>query len=220
VNTSTHVVRSQLKQLLDEFVGPVGGQYLRPWMSTADPADSDVLLVGANAATPFPASVVARDRYIELLLAGGDQLRELYASVRADRGPSPTRRNIDRATQVLVAQGARGVLETNVWAWPTPRLSGLRAVDPVVREASAAIVPRLMAIVMPRAVVVHGVEAARGLSRYLGRTVAIARDQPVLTDGDVAIWSIPSLSPPAANRWLPAGWTQLERIGRAITEAR
>jgi hypothetical protein len=93
-------------------VGPVAGGYLRPWMSAADPVNSDILIVGANAATPFRPTIVERDRYIELLLAGGAELRELYANARASRGPSPTRRNIDRASQILLAHRARGVLET------------------------------------------------------------------------------------------------------------
>jgi hypothetical protein len=188
-------------------------------MSAADPVHSDILIVGANAATPFPPTIVERDRYIELLLAGGAELRELYARARASRGPSPTRRNIDRASQILLAHGARGVLETNVWALPTKRLADLKAADRSVREASARILPRLISILMPRALIVHGVEAARGLSTCLGRSVAIAQDHPVLTEGDLIVWSIPSLSPPAANRWLPAGWVHLERLGRAIAES-
>jgi hypothetical protein len=118
-------------------------------MSAADPVNSDILIVGANAATPFPPTIVERDRDIELLLAGGAELRELYARARLSRRPSPTRRNIDRASRILLAHGARGVVETNVWALPTKRLADLKAAGRSVREASARILPRLISILMP-----------------------------------------------------------------------
>lgn len=211
-----HDVRTELSRLLDDTLGPGTGGYLRPWMTVGDPVDSDVLLVGANAATPIAADAVDRDDYIQALLKGGAALRHLYDRVRGARGPSPTRRNIDRTTSILTAHGVRGVMETNVWALPTASLADLAKANPTIRRASQSVLTGLLSIVRPRAVVVHGAAATRGLSRLIGTDLPVATAGPVVTAVEPPVWSIPSLSPPAANKWLPVGWQAVEAMARAI----
>jgi hypothetical protein len=92
-------------------------------MCDGSPAESRVLLIGANPATPFPASLAERDDYIDALVGDGRSLRELYDSARSGP-PSPTRRNITSVVGFLREASAGPVLETNVWTLPTPNLQG------------------------------------------------------------------------------------------------
>ena len=87
-------VSRALRQLAEETVGPHSFGYLRPWMSAGDPAATQIFIVGANAATPFPADLIDRGEYIDALVHGGTALRALYLQVRGRR-PSPTRTNTD-----------------------------------------------------------------------------------------------------------------------------
>ena len=206
-------VLEQVRQLADEAVGPIKTGYLRPWMCTGDPTRADVFVVGANAATPLASNVVTRNEYIDALMTGGESLRDIYLRARTTGRPSPTRMNIDRLTGLLVEHGTDSVLETNVWTMPTASLKELKRSR---RDAHAAILPRLVAILQPRALVVHGVAATQGLADSLGRHLLSATVAPVCHLGSPVIWATPSLSPPAANRWLPAGWAQLDALARAV----
>jgi hypothetical protein len=206
-------VEAQLRQLADEAVGPIETGYLRPWMCTGDATRAQVFIVGANAATPLAANAVPRNEYIDALMTGGKRLRDIYLQARMTGRPSPTRLNIDRLTSLLMEHGTNSVLETNVWTMPTASLRELKRSQ---RDAHAAVLPRLVAILQPKALVVHGVTATQGLGDSLGRHLLPATATPVSYLGSPAIWATPSLSPPAANRWLPAGWAQLDAVARAV----
>lgn len=201
-----------LRDLAEVSVGPTRFGLMRPWMSIGDPSQARVFIVGANAATPFPPEVVDRDSYIDALVNGGDALRRIYLRVRQDR-PSPTRQNIDGLVARLERHGAAPVLETNVWSLPTRSLAELRRVD-VSQVAASAVLPALVSFLRPRVLIVHGVEASRGLAGSLGRDIdpASPSGPPRLTEGEPTIWVLPSLSPPAANRWLPSSAGILDAV--------
>ncbi len=215
----TSSIGDALRRLADEVIGPIGGGYLRPWMCSGDPAACRVLLVGANPATPFPADGLTRERYLDALVNDDPFQREHYLALRGGT-PSPTRRTIDRLVSVLRGRGVAPVLETNVWTLPTRDLAALRHADRAVVAASATVVPRLIELLTPPVILVHGAAATRGLAAVLGRDLPVASvAAPVLwTQGRPAIVAIPSLSPPAANRWLPAGWVLLERLAADVAE--
>ncbi len=206
-----------LRELADAAIGPVHGEYLRPWMSRGDPVLARVFLVGASPATAFPSAAVGREDYLDALLAGGDRLRDLYLSLRAGV-PSPTRGNIERLVALLARHDVTQVLETNIWTMPKRDLASLRAADRDAAMASGRTVVQLMAVLEPRVVIVHGAEATRGLGRLLGRQLRSAPvDAPVVWErGRPTIVTIPSLGPPRANAWLPSADTALREMARAI----
>jgi hypothetical protein len=212
----------ELLTLADRVIGPVDGGYGRPWMSRGPVAPTRTVVVGANAATPFPASVIERASYLDALLEGGEALRRIYERARSGGSPSPTRLNIDRLTDALERAGLGPVLETYAVPIPTPRLADLAAVNPEWRTQTRRFLADLLAIVSPAIVIVHGAEAANAAGRQLGLRIDAPSPQsyerPIAHDlpSGGRLFAIPSLSPPAANLWMPAhpGWP--DEIARAI----
>jgi hypothetical protein len=209
--------REALRSLADSIIGPTARGYLRPWMCADDPAQSMVFIVGANAATEFPADRVDRTEYLEALVEAGPRLRIMYDRFRDGR-PSPTRINIERITATLSGHGAGPVLETNVWALPTRSLRELHQRDSSLRDASSTIFPDLLRIFDPRAVIVHGVEATKLAADAIGRDLRPAEPtDPVLCfEGDPVVFTLPSLSPPRANEWLQKSGSAIERLASEV----
>jgi hypothetical protein len=173
-------------------------------MCDGDPARARVLLIGANPATPFPATMLDRERYLDALVAGGPALRDIYLAIR-EGGESPTRRNIGRLVGILRGAGVDPVVETNVWTLPTKRLADLKRSVPALVAASSRVVPELMSLLSPVALIVFGAAATRELAALLGRQLVPADRAATVRryPGRPEIFVLPSLSPPAANAWLP-----------------
>lgn len=218
-------ITQQLRDLADRVIGPVDGAYGRPWMSRDAAAKTRTVLVGANAATPFPAGAVARDAYLEALLAGGPALASIYAAARPDGAPSPTRVNINRLVDAFEEAGLGPVLETNAVPIATKRLAGLGGMDRGWRAATDRFLSELLGALDPNVVIVHGAEAAKTASRQLGYAVtapsASTFSHPAIQalTGRCLIATIPSLSPPTANLWLPARPRWAEEIADAVRQA-
>jgi hypothetical protein len=110
----------------------------------------------------------------------------------------------------LRARGVDAVLETNVICYSTPMSAALGAPEHGGgREHGTALFRTLLEAVRPEVIVAHGSGTAKDLGRVLGVRLPkppTAADQPVpeaLADG-ATILVIPSLAPPAWNRW--ASW--------------
>lgn len=211
-------IRSELRALAERSVGPVEGAYRRPWMCAGDPAQARVFLVGANAATPFPAAIVDRAAYVDALAHGGDSLIFIYRAVRGDK-PSPTRANVEMMSRMLMGASVGPILETNVWSLATRSISELRSADP--RTARVTILPDLIEILHPVVVIVHGAAATRDLGRVMRRGLPAASPRaPVLWSGqDPQVVSIPSLSPPPSNAWLTRSTGVLQAMASDIATA-
>jgi hypothetical protein len=205
--------RDRLRRLAEESIGSVDGGYLRPWMCRNDPTTARVLLVGANPATPFPVEAIDREDYLDGLVSDGDRLRAPYLALRGGMA-SPTRDNIDRLVEVFHGAGVGTILETNVWTLPTRSLDELRRAGGTKR-ARSTMLPALVEVLSPVAIVVHGAKATNGLAELLDRAIGPASTtSPVRWhDGEPVIVSIPSLSPPPANAWLPKAHSTLEELG-------
>jgi hypothetical protein len=200
----TSDVAAQLRQVAVESIGPTETGYLRPWMSAGDPPCADVFVIGANAATPLASNVVTRDDYIDALMAGGETLRRIYLRARVTGRPSPTRVNTDRLTGLLAEHGTEGVFETNVWTMPT---ASLRELQRTQRNTYATALPRLVAILRPKALIVHGATATQGLAKSLGRLRDRSMARRGRTDRDlppiprrVSLWNVGSLGAPRNDR--------------------
>lgn len=178
-------------------------------MCKGDPARARVAIVGANAATPFPVDELDRREYIEALLEGGVRLDAIYAMLR-DGPPSPTRVNIRHLTRALEEVGAGPVLETNAVPIPTRSLEALRRVDPSLRDQVRGYLPELIDASELRVLIAHGAAAidaiASALEHPIGNVAARDYDRPIRTRIarlDVVVLSVPSLSPPPSNSWIP-----------------
>ena len=175
-------------------------------MST-DPASARVFVVGRNQKNGFAAEAVGdHDHYMDALFnRGSETIRGLYD--RLAMKPSQTRRNTDRLVASLAAQGVRDVLETNVVCYSTPMSAHLgRAEHRGGAEVGKRIFRTLIRLIGPKVIVAHGERTADDLAADLGRPLPEpprASGPPVEVDvGGVAIFLIPSLAPPAFNRWM------------------
>lgn len=213
---STAARRARLRSIAEHGIGPVDGGYLRPWMCAGDPATARVFLVGANPATPFPVESIGRTAYLDALTTQNDRLHELYLRLRGG-SPSPTRLNIERVVRILSRAGAGTVLETNVWTLPTPSLAALRRAG-TAAVSSSTVLDALIEVLAPLALIVHGSKATQEMGRLLERPLKTAtRSQPVIWhEGHPVIMSLPSLSPPPANGWLPSSGPALEVLAARL----
>jgi len=161
---------------------------------------------------------VKRAAYVEALARGGDSLISIYRAVRGDR-PSPTRTNIEMVSRMLMGASVGPVLETNVWCLATRSISELRSADP--ETARVTILPDLIEILRPVVVIVHGAAATRDLGRVMRWGLPAASPRaPVLWSGhDPQVVSIPSLSPPPSNAWLPRSTDVLQAMAADIATA-
>lgn len=165
-----------------EYTRPIDGQYPRPWMTNLqDPTTANCFVVGMNQARGFRVEDVgSHRRHVDALFnREGESCRGLYDSLVP---MSPTRRNIDRLARRLRDGGAR-VLETNVICVSTPMSADLTAGQ---RHRGAEIFCWLLDRIRPGLLIVHGDGARRELQKlgYSGRVIAM-----------------PSLAPPAYNKW-------------------
>ena len=209
--------RWALRALAESIIDSTEHGYLRPWMCAGDPAEARVFLVGANAATEFPTALVDRTEYLDALVAGGPRLRGIYDVVRDGR-PSPTRANIDGVVATLTRHGTGPVTETNVWALPTPSLRELQRRDPSLVESSGVVLPELVRILDPVALIIHGTAASEEAANILERHLRAAEPtDPVRRfDGQPKVFTLPSLSPPRANSWLQRSTSLLDALASEI----
>jgi hypothetical protein len=138
----------------------------------------------------------------------GESCRDLYDEL-TDGRPSPTRKNTDRLVEYLAQQGVHRVLETNVICYSSPMSADLRQ---ETHSGGAArgeeLFQYLVHAIDPRVLIVHGAGARKQLSRILeaplGDEPTTADDVSYVNVGNRMIVTIPSLAPPAFNKW--CGW--------------
>ena len=189
----------------------VNGQRLHLYTTRmTHPESARVGLLGFNQVTGFHADKVSPDQYVAAML-DGQRGRALYERVRGNRGPSRTRQNIDRVSERLGGD----VLEFNVVCYATSMSSDLtQAKNPGGKAAGwQACLDVLIAACLP-VLIVHGSRAAKELGRMLSVSLPSAASKR--TDGvsyrhvqtqlgglpyTPLVFVIPSLAPPAWNRW-------------------
>ena len=214
------------ERTIADLTRPLNGQYPRPWMTKlTDQLDADLFIVGKNQRHGYDCDAVgSHDRHLDALFnRNGEQCRNLYEEMTRGR-PSPTRKNTDRFVQLLKKAGVTKILETNVICYSTPmssnfsdyqHLGGSRRGEEIFRY--------LLETVRPKIVVVHGASAANKLSAVVDRDLTKAPDSPgnAITfdqcDGFL-VTTIPSLAPPAFNKW--CGWpdSYLCRLANEIVQ--
>lgn len=197
----------ELEAEVRRLTNPINGQYPRPWMtSLTDPGEADVFIVGKNQRNGYDAAKVgSHDHYVDTLFnRGSETCRALYD--RMVGLPSPTRKNTDTLVRQLSARGVTRVIETNVICYSTPMSADLRSAHHIGgAERGSEIFKALLRLIQPEVLIVHGTDTARKLGSVLGRNLPAPPEgpgQPQPTRiGEAVFFVIPSLAPPAFNKW-------------------
>lgn len=210
-------MNTELEAIIRALTEPLNGQYPRPWMTELqDPRQAKVFIVGKNQAKTFLADQVGtHKRFLDALFnRNGQSCRRLYDRMTAGRpSPTPTRQNIDRLNRNLNRAGVREILETNVICYSTgmsPELDRLEHVGG--KDRGRLIFRTLLEHIRPPVIIAHGADTRRELARVLGDELPECPEQPdpvafsQADQGEYRPWVfiIPSLAPPAYNRW--SGW--------------
>lgn len=214
---------TELERVIRELTQPLNGQYPRPWMTgLSDPASAEVFIVGKNQAKGYPVEAVGpRDRYLDALFnRNGLTCRGLYDAITGS-APSPTRRNIDALTARLERRGVTRVLETNVICYSTPMSSDLGLAQHVGgRERGQEIFRALLALIRPRVLIAHGADTIRKLERIVGMALPAPPsrpDDPVIARSEAqTVIVLPSLAPPAYNKWSSVAAAHLDRVAGVV----
>ena len=200
---------AKLEAAIRELTRPIKGQYPRPWMtSSKDPASSKVFVVGMNQAKGFPeGDVGSHVEYLDALFNRGQKtMRQLYDKVTKGQG-SPTRNNIDDLVRRLKLHGVTDVLETNVICYSTPMSSDLRRrLHTGGTARGREIFQSLLDVIGPKILIAHGA----GTAREFRKSLRIDFPEPPkkcpskpteVKLGEMSVFLIPSLAPPAVNKW-------------------
>ena len=197
----------KFEEKIRELTAPINGQLPRPWMTRMrDPLEADVFIVGRNQRNPYSDIEILHRRHLDALFnRNGESCRSLYDEVTKGK-PSPTRRNVDDLAARLNQRNIHNILETDVVCYSTPIGADLR------KRANAGgarkgeeIFRYLLAEIAPTVLIVHGVGSVQHTSRILKidrLKVPHSTNEifDVQTEQHLVI-PIPSLAPPAFNRW-------------------
>ena len=124
---------------------------------------------------------------------------------------SPTRKNTDRLVALLEAQGVGKILETNVICYSTPMSADLRLPGHASGSKRGEEIFRyLLDAIKPKVLVVHGAGSRKKLASILdadlGSEPLSAEDTRLHEVAGYLLAVIPSLAPPAFNKW--SRWSQ------------
>ncbi len=209
---------TRLESAIRSLTMPVNGQYPRPWMTVmTNPEQARVFVVGYNQATGWPEFLIKdQDEYIHALFnRNGMTCDTLYNRFRCGVYPSPTRRNLCELRRVLAGQGIPEVLETNVICYSTGMSHDLDRPDHSGgKQKGRVIFQEILRMIRPEILILHGSRTGKEFARMLGVDVPRPPRNPaegmsacrlVTRLGEDAwcpmVFAIPSLAPPAANKW-------------------
>jgi hypothetical protein len=112
-------------------------------------------------------------------------------------------------------------LETNVICYSTPLSNHLSlAVHEGGRERGQEIFRTLLRFIRPSVLIVHGADAARELAKVLGTVLpeppSVASQIKSKETDQGTVFVLPSLAPPAYNKWSRWAPTYLDRFALAV----
>lgn len=213
------------EETIQQLTRPVNNQYPRPWMTKlADPTSARVFIVGKNQAKGYPVERVGdQARHLDALFnRNGQSSRKLYDEITGGE-PSPTRLNTDGLTRRLEELGVPEILETNVICYSTPLSSHLSLpAHAGGRERGQEIFQALLHFIRPAVLIVHGTGAAKKLAKLLETELpappTTPEDPQRKETSQGTVFVLPSLAPPAYNKWSSWAPSYLERVAQAVAK--
>ena len=201
-------MKNVFEQAIHQLTQPLNGQYPRPWMTKlTNPQEAEVFIVGKNQRNGYDcATLGSHQRHLDALFnRNGESCRQMYNEMTAGKA-SPTRKNTDKFVQMLETRGVTEILETNVICYSTPMSADLRLEKHTGGARRGEEIFRfLLAEIQPKVLVVHGAGSAKNFAGVLGYNLGgepISPDDLRIHDvGGVLVAVIPSLAPPAFNKW-------------------
>jgi len=175
----------------------------------ANPMEADVFIVGKNQRNGYECSVLgSHSRHMDALFnRNSESCRQMYDEITGGKA-SPTRKNTDRSTQILKSDGVNRILETNVICYSTPMSADLRLSGHLGGSKRGEEIFRyLLEAIKPKVMMVHGAGSRNKLASILdadlGREPQSVEDVQISEVSGFLIAVIPSLAPPAFNKWSP-----------------
>lgn len=215
---------AQLEPTISQLTKPLNCQYPRPWMTKmTNPLDAEVFIVGKNQRNGYDSAVISHQRHLDALFnRNGESCRKMYDEMTAGKA-SPTRKNTDGFVQLLESKGVTNILETNVICYSTPMSADLRATEHAGGSRRGEEIFRyLLQAIRPKVLVVHGAGSTKNLASILkadlGREPESTEDLQLKEAGGYLVAVIPSLAPPAFNKWSRWSDEYLTRLANSIAE--
>ena len=212
------------EEKIRELTQPFNGQLPRPWMTRMkNPLEADVFIVGMNQRNPYSAVDVSHEKHLDALFnRNGETCRGLYDEMTKGR-PSPTQRNIDGFTDRLNQRNIHNILETDVVCYSTPMSPDLRKPEHAGGARKGEEIFRyLLAEIAPIVLVVHGARSVKSISRILKMDrLGVPRSADEICDVQTEqhlVVPIPSLAPPAFNRWSSWSDVYLDGVANRVRE--
>ena len=171
-----------------------------------NPLEADVFVIGMKPARQYPADEIPHQRHFDALFnRNGEHCRGLYDELN-QRGPSPTRRNIDNFTALMNQRNVYNIIETNIICYsnsdnaplPRPGHTGQsRRGEEIFRYILGQIAPKIL--------IVHGVATTKRISFILNSgpiavPESLAEFHPIKADNHLVI-PTRSFAPPEFNKW-------------------
>ena len=218
---------SEFEETIGELTQSLNGQYPRPWMTKMeDPFAADVFIVGRNHRNGYSdTSLGPHKRHLDALFnRNGESCRAMYDEMTAGKS-YPTRKNTDRFVRILERFGIERVLETNVICYSSPMSADLiQGRHTGGAKRGEEIFRYLLESIKPWGIIVHGTGSKNQLSRILkvdlGPEPTSVDDIRTHKIAGTNVFDIPSIAPPAFNKW--AGWADdhLELMARELAKLR
>ena len=213
----------EFESAISELTMPLNGQYPRPWMTKLkNPLAADVFIVGKNQRNGYDCSALgSHKRHVNALFnREGEDCRALYDEMTHGRA-SPTRRNTDHLTSLLESQGVNNILETNVICYSTSMSADLRLPGHAGgAEKGDEIFRYLFTTIQPKVLIVHGAGARKKLALVLGVNLGQEPTHPSHVShsemGAFHVIVIPSLAPPAYNKWSAWAPEHLQEVAKKV----
>ena len=132
--------------------------YLRPYISRRNPYNARVFLVGINPATPITSKQLNIDEYIGLLKKY-EEFMEFYSKSRESQNKSKisrTRMGINSLGNWLEQEFNTGVVETDIFTYPTKNVKELNTIDKNILNKSIEKFWEVLLEFQPDIVILYG----------------------------------------------------------------
>lgn len=132
--------------------------YLRPYICRGNPYDARVFLTGINPATPIYPNQVSLERYIEIV-KDYEAFLDFYLKSRKKQNKSAisrTRMGINSLVDWIENECNTGVVETDIFTYPTKNTKELLAIDKQILNKSIEKFWQVLLEFQPDTIILYG----------------------------------------------------------------